>query len=363
MNDKTIGIIGAGISGLHTAYELAKKGKPFILFEARTRVGGRVNSPVSITDLARFDIGPSWFWPGQTHIENLVSELGLDDLVFKQYASGGALYEPMGGEVQRGINGISMAGSNRMKGGLRTITQALHKKIISLAGKDVIKLNTAIDSITLSEVGVNINAANKACWQCSKIVLALPPRVALDLISFNPLLTLKRQEALSNVSTWMAGHAKAVILYKQSFWRNDGLSGDIISQAGPLSEIHDASPVNADNIACYALFGFFATPPSQRTGDKAIIDAQIIEQLCRLLGPDAASPIEIIYKDWAKDKFTASQLDQSIPNHHPSNYWDSRVEDGWQERLIWSGAESCEGHYNGYIEGAVIASKATLKLL
>lgn len=55
-------------------------------------------------------------------------------------------------------------------------------------------------------------------------------------------------------------------------------------------------------------------------------------------------------------------LDQNSPNHHPSSYWDSRVEETWQDRLIWSGAESCEGHYNGYIEGAIITSRATLKL-
>ena len=363
MNDKIVGIIGAGISGLHTAYELAKKGKPFILFDARERVGGRINSPAASSNLARFDIGPSWFWPSPTHIEKLVAELGVDKQVFQQYASGDALYEPLGHGIQRGIAGISMAGSNRIDGGLRVITEALREKIIGLAGNGSIKLNTAIESISLSEASVNVKAVNENYWQCDKVVLALPPRVALELISFSPQLTPKRQEALNKVTTWMAGHAKAMILYKRPFWRNNGLSGDIISQLGPLSEIHDASPFDADKIGCYALFGFFAKPPAHRAEDKAIIDAQIIEQLTRLLGSEASSPTEIIYKDWAKDKFTSSQLDQNIPNHHPSNYWDSRVEENWHERLIWSGSESCEGHYNGYIEGAVIASEATLNLL
>ena len=363
MNDKTIGIIGAGISGLHTAYELAKKGKPFILFEARKRVGGRINSPAANSNLAQFDIGPSWFWPGQTHIEGLVNELGLGKQVFKQYASGDALYEPIGGEIKRGIGGISMAGSNRVHGGLQTITEVLRRKIIDLAGKDSIKLDKTIESISLSSTGVTVKAATEDCWQCDKLVLALPPRVALGLISFSPQLTHERQKALNKVATWMAGHAKAMILYKRPFWRSNGLSGDVISQLGPLSEIHDASPFDADKVGCYALFGFFGTPPSHRADDKAIIDAQIITQLTRLLGSEAASPIEIIYKDWARDKFTSSQLDQNIPNHHPSNYWDSRLEEHWQERLIWSGSESSEGHYNGYIEGAIIASNAALKSL
>ena len=37
-------IIGGGISGLHTAYQLQKRGIDFILIEARDRLGGRILS-------------------------------------------------------------------------------------------------------------------------------------------------------------------------------------------------------------------------------------------------------------------------------------------------------------------------------
>ncbi len=363
MNNKRIGIVGAGISGLHTAYELAKIGQPFILFEARKRTGGRISSPLATSSSARFDIGPSWFWPGQANVESLVSELGLNELVFEQYASGDALYEPIDSQIRRGVGGISMAGSKRLNGGLQSLTDTLRQKITDLAGEDSIKLSTRVSSVSLGESSIDIKDVNGAGWQCDKIVLALPPRVALNLITFNPALSDERQRQLSQVATWMAGHAKAVILYKTPFWRNTNLSGDIISHRGPLSEIHDASPFEAANLDCYGLFGFFATPPAYRSDDKAKVDTQIANQLTRIFGPDAASPIEIIYKDWAKDDLVASQLDQKIPNHHPSNHWDSKLEDDWQERLIWSGTESADGHYNGYIEGAIIASKASLNFL
>ena len=65
---QTVIIVGGGISGLHTAYELAKQGVKFKLLEARSRLGGRILSRPSERDrltTSRYDLGPSWFWPGQ----------------------------------------------------------------------------------------------------------------------------------------------------------------------------------------------------------------------------------------------------------------------------------------------------------
>jgi len=133
MQSTDVTIVGAGISGLHTAYELAKLGVAVKVLEASNRVGGRILSvsPPDQSSLS-FDLGPSWFWPGQDNIESLVVELGLEDSVFPQYANGDALYEPIQQSVRRGVQGISMQGSYRMKGGLSTITNSLQENRWSL---------------------------------------------------------------------------------------------------------------------------------------------------------------------------------------------------------------------------------------
>ncbi len=357
MSKVEVCVIGAGISGLHTAHELAKQGVRVKLLEARERVGGRIHSPCAARDSnARFDLGPSWFWPGQTNIESLVMELGLQDSVFQQHAQGDAIYEPIGTAIQRGIGGISMAGSYRVNGGLRTVTQSLMTRLIELAGEHALETDAQVASVELTEQNVVVRYAQGKECHANKLVLAMPPRVALSTIAFTPDLKSERKDELNAVATWMAGHAKAVIIYPRPFWRDAGLSGDVISQRGPLSEIHDATSYQGTP----ALFGFFATPPGHRKTDKTEIEQQIKSQLVRIFGEQASAPDEILYSDWAREPLTATERDQHILNHHPSNYRSTIVEPDWQARLVWSGSEAAKGHYNGYIEGALLASRAAL---
>jgi monoamine oxidase len=187
------------------------------------------------------------------------------------------------------------------------------------------------------------------------VVLALPARVALETLSFQPELALDRQDDLNSVATWMAGHAKAIAIYERPFWREAGLSGDVISQLGPLSEIHDAS---AKDQKLYALFGFLSVPAKHRLGRESQIKQEIVGQLSRLFGSAAAKPLDLLYKDWAVDNLVATTLDQSLPNHHPLNNWKTTTD--WQASLIWSGSEAAQGPYNGYIEGALVASEQAL---
>jgi len=360
MNECTVIIIGGGISGLHTALELAKRGVSFKLFEARERFGGRIYLPTSKKLNHAFDIGPSWFWSGQTNIEKLILDLGLQNNVFSQYASGHALYEPLDKPLVRGVQGISMQGSYRITGGLNAITQTIQKRITELS-KDSLQLNSKVKSVLKQkEEKILVQLHNGNEYLTHKVILALPPRVALETIQFRPNFSQARTQELNNVATWMAGHAKVVIVYENTFWRKNGYSGDAFSQRGPLGEIHDASSYD-ESIA--ALFGFLALQPKLRNISHNNLNQLIIQQLIRLYGEQAAKPIDILYKNWSEDPFTATSYDQEIQNHHPSNFWNTRTEVSFDNNLVWSGSESAQGQFNGYIEGALSASLYALQVL
>ncbi|QUL58379.1 FAD-dependent oxidoreductase [Paenibacillus tritici] len=116
------------------------------------------------------------------------------------------------------------------------------------------------------------------------IILALPPRIIAEHITFIPSFSPETNLSLINKPTWMAGQAKAIAVYDEPFWRKDGLSGYVLSWVGPLQEIHDASP----NTGPGALFGFFSMPPDvrQQVEGKEVLE-QVKAQLIRLFGPSA----------------------------------------------------------------------------
>lgn len=327
-----------------------------MVLEAKDQIGGRIYCPEY--DNEKFDIGPSWFWPGQSQIENLINELQLSSSVFAQYAQGDALYQAIDGGIQRGVQGISMAGAYRVDGGLVTIINALRDSIVEQCGPQTIQTNSTVTSIEKFNNSLRLTLLSKRIVEADQVIIALPPRVAISTINFAPLLSAERISELNKVSTWMAGHAKAVVLYDVAFWREQGLSGDVISQYGPLSEIHDATSKSGQA----ALFGFFATPPCQRASEIDLMETNVVDQLVQLFGSRASSPKAILYKDWARDLRVATLLDQHIPNHHPSNSLSTILEPNWQSRLIWSGSETTQRHYNGYIEGAIMASRVAANL-
>ncbi|MDW3095766.1 MAG: FAD-dependent oxidoreductase [Gammaproteobacteria bacterium] len=352
-------IIGAGLSGLHTAYEFQKRGVEYILLEARDRLGGRVLSwgaQESEYDpgLAAVDLGPSWFWPGQTRIKSLITELGLEKNIFFQQSEGDAVYEDNQGNIQRGVTGVSMAGAYRLKGGLSQLTYALSNQLKN----ENILLNSKVNTIKYTSdkiISTYINNDNSKKVSSNYVVIALPPRVAISNIEFKPEFSADRKQQLNQIATWMAGHAKLVCVYDEGFWRKRGFSGDVISHRGPLQEIHDAS---SDDGSLNALFGFVSIPAVNRRNRQDEIRKMAIAQIARIFGEQAMNPKFVYLQDWAMETYTSTYLDQEIQRFHPANNIGDASEKSWDDRLIWSGSEVADykQNNNGFLEGALEAS-------
>lgn len=352
-------IVGGGLSGLCAAYRLAQQGIPFRLLEARDRLGGRILS----TSSGGLDLGPSWFWPGQRQISSLITELGLEQGIYPQVSEGLSIMEYDDGSsqgiLQRSLGGASMAGSNRMDGGMGQLIISLLKALPD----ESVQIDSSVQHVLHTASGVTVSATRSGVEQqlsADHVILALPPRVVADSISFEPGLPSKDRQLLTKIPTWMAAQAKFVAEYADTFWQHDGLSGDGFSQLGPLTEIHDASPRNGGNAA---LFGFVGIPAEQRLGQERLLKQTAIAQLTRLFGEAASQPIAVHLQDWAFDPCTATALDRDPQVSRPHRRESLTSE--WENRVIWAGSETAglTDHSNGYLEGAVESGNRAAAML
>lgn len=342
--DVDVVIVGAGVSGLTTAALLVDVGLSVMVLEAGERAGGRIKSLRDSDGRHLADLGPSWVWtPFQPIAADWLERLGLD--THDQYEDGEAIIEMGGREtIQRALPG--QHGIRRIVGGPSAIIDALLDRIPDYA----IVPNAPVRRITQIDGGVEIGT-DEDIITARRIVVAAPPRIALE-IDWRPGLPDTLKTPMQSTPTWMAAQAKAVAIFGSPFWREQGLSGRIASQIGPLGEAHDLS---AEGGKPAALFGFVGWPVEMRE-DEDVLHEEILYQLARCFGEDAEDYTHFVIEDWAKNPFICTETDRIETPRHPELAPDILREPHWDGRLVFSVAE-IGVNSPGLIEGAFDAAQ------
>jgi len=201
----------------------------------------------------------------------------------------------------------------RLIGGMDALINALRRALDStliVTGQPVHRLRNLEPHVELDSE----DAAGRAMtWHAEQVLLALPPRLAEDTITFEPGLPPALARQWRETATWMAPHAKYVAIYDAPFWREQGLSGEVRSARGPMGEIHDASMPGGSA----ALFGFLGVPARTRKNvAEDVLRTHCRAQFARLFEPQAATPHAEVIKDWAQDQYIATAADQDATGHH-----------------------------------------------
>lgn len=441
MRRSEIVVVGAGLSGLACARRLLAAGRDVQVVEARDRVGGRTYSQTLGADVV--DLGGQWIGPGQTRVQALVDELGVQ--TFPQFHGGERLLD-LGGRLRRyrgtiprlGIptlaaTALTLAQVERLRRRVptdqpwaapdaerldgQTLASWLDRRVtadgralIAIAARAIFAaepgelsflhflayLNHGGGLDRLAEVSggaqerrlvggvqqlsqrlaetlgerLHLNAAVRAIdqgatlrvetdagtFEADRVVVALAPALA-GRIHYTPALPSRRDRLTQRMP--MGSALKVVAAYERPFWRERGLSGEAVSDRGPLRLVLDDSSHDGSQ---HALVGFFLGETAARfTGRPEARREAALESLARFFGAEARTPLAYVDQDWLAEPFSRGCY---VGNFGPG-VWTTlgealRAPCG---RIHWAGTETAR-EWMGYFEGALEAGeRAALEVL
>jgi len=336
-------VVGAGITGLTCARALVTAGQSVLVLEGRSRVGGRLLSDPA----TGLDLGASWFWPNEPRINAEIASLAIP--THQQHLAGDAMYEGPDGVQRLDGNPIDVA-SGRFSIGADSLALALRS---AMPGADVRLEHTVTDVQARDSTMLTTTATSRLGSRTEPssrhVVLALPPSLAIQGITFDPPLTHQLARLMEITPVWMGAVTKVVAVYGEPFWRIAGLSGAAISHVGPMREIHDMSGPGGTPAA---LFGFVSSAsPTQPT----VTPTEILDQLTTLFGSIAGEPDHLLIHDWRNEPLTSPPGVELLSAYQ--TYGDRRFgEPAMDGRLIIASTETSPVA-PGHIEGAIHAGR------
>lgn len=335
-------IIGAGLSGLSTAYHLKKQNINFKILEAQNRLGGRIET-IYGNHKTPMEMGATWFGKEHKNLIRFLSEINIG--FFEQHNEGIALFETMSFEPpQQYFVPANEQSAYRIQGGTYSIIGALHEAI----GKEAIMLNTEVTEIIDEGDSIKITDSLQNHFICKHVIVAIPPKLLTDAVQFFPALPQHINQVMQNTQTWMSGSAKFSVEYKKAFWKENGFSGSVYSQSGFATEIYDHTNFEETK---FSIKGFLNGSAIHYTFEER--KEKVITQLKHYFGNEAQDFISYNDKIW-NDKYIQPRDDKFLAPH--LNNGHSLFDKSFMNnKLFFTGTET-SNVFGGYMEGAIISS-------
>lgn len=463
-SDYDVAIVGAGISGLSAARYLLSKDKNLniVILEASDRVGGRTLTVPLKTENGTdsWDLGAHWVGRCQTHIVELIEELGIKtheqyldgrkflqlgkDNVVKSYTSDIPTLsllslldldramkkidslakevdqkDPVscrrGGEFDgmtmeswinqnmwmseskelmqvaiRGVLGVELAEISFLyfltyvsaAGGLKNLVEATPytaqeytiqggcQQISLLMAKEIgdsrIMFREPVTSITQSQGQAVVTSETMRSFNCRKVILAITPSM-IAKIKFEPRLPPVKRELHKRMPP--ANYAKAVITYKEAFWRKDGCSGEVVTNggpsfdtdcnSGPLCLVFDDTSSNGNPGLVAFVAGNQLVAWRQLTAESRKLS--VLKCLAQFFGDQIHEYIDYAEKDWEEEPYIAG-APVCVTGPGAMRYYAPGLRDP-QECIHFAGTETAT-IWTGYMSGAVQAgNRAAIEIL
>jgi monoamine oxidase len=232
------------------------------------------------------------------------------------------------------------AQQDRFVGGSQRISQKLAEEL----GESVV-LSAPVRRIVQDSGGLDVEADGFEA-RAQRVIVAVPPPLAAR-ISFAPSLGGRRDQLTQRMPH--GALTKCAAVYPKPFWRERGLSGQAVSDRGPVTTTFDNSPPDGTP---GVLLGFIAGAEAIRHARRSEADRRrvVLECFERLFGDQAAKPGIYLETAWAEEEWSRGGPVSSFTPGALTRYGEALRQPAG--RIHWAGAETATV-WCGYMEGAV----------
>lgn len=237
------------------------------------------------------------------------------------------------------------AQQDRVRGGAFQIARRLAETL----PPGTIQLSSAARWVSQADGVVRVRG-DRTEVVAKRAILALAPPL-VDRIHFDPELGPRRSALAQRMP--MGSVIKALVAYREPFWRRRGLSGDVVSDSSEFSPVMDAClPGRAEGLLVGFFEGAHARAASMLTRDERKTVA--VRCLVRTLGTQAADPIDYVDHDWTSERYSGGcYAALGTPGMWTTLGPALREPCGL---IHWAGTETAT-EWMGYFEGAIQAGR------
>ena len=239
---------------------------------------------------------------------------------------------------------------------------------LSLQLSQHLLLETPVRALVQDDDGVQVHCGGKSTLRlrAQRVIVAIPPTLA-GRIEYEPALPAARDQLTQRMP--MGSVAKCIAVYERPFWREQGLSGEAVSDTGPLRITFDDSPYpgpRGRSESHGALVGFALGDGARglRELDVSARRKAVIAELVRLFGKAAGEPTDYVEQDWSSERWSRGCYFGLMPPGTLTRYGAAlRAPVG---RLHWAGTETAQrnvGYMDGALESGLRAAGEVLPLL
>ena len=239
----------------------------------------------------------------------------------------------------------------RISGGAQGLSEGLCR-IARQAGAEV-QLNAPVLALQQQADGAVLTLGglhNRRSLRARYVIVAMSPADA-GRIDWLGQLPASRRQLMRSMP--MGSVIKCLVIYQRPFWRDQGLSGEMVCDGEPLRMCFDATPPDGGHAA---LVGFILGANAVRWSARSEAQRRqgILEQLATHFGLEALQSTEYIEKDWCSDDWSGGcYVGLMTPGTMTRLGGLLRQPEG---RLHWAGTETATA-WTGYIDGGLQAGQ------